>query len=157
MASIIQRMTDLATCLCAQIVVDLSPEPCWCGVMPGQEALLEALGDACDGGIAWVRLITSYPSQIVGQASTLTGNCGMGTGFDLEVGIARVVTVEEEAPDPAEALAAVEQQIKDMDTMRRAIGCCPALPKPDYILGAYTPLGPLGGVVGGSWTVFVGL
>ncbi len=150
-------MSDLAECLCAQIVVDESPEPCWCGVMPGQAALIEALGNECDGGLAWVRLVSAYPSQIIGQASTLTGNCGMGTGFDLEVGIMRLVVVEEDAPDPAQSLAAVEQQIKDMETMRRAIGCCPALPKQDYILGQYTPSGPLGGVVGGTWSVFVGL
>lgn len=155
--SIMERMTELAACLCAQIVVDESPEPCWCGIMPGQDALLEMLGDDCEGGVAWVRLASVYPSEIIGQQSTRTGNCGMGTGFDLEVGIARLVTVNEEAPTPAEALAATEQQVKDMETMRRAIGCCPALPKPDYILGNYTPTGPLGGVVGGTWTVFVGL
>lgn len=155
--TILSRMTALAACICEQIRTDGSPEPCWCGVMPGQEALLEALGNACDGGLAWVRLASVYPSEIIGQPSQKTGNCGTGTGFDLEMGIARLVTVEEEAPDEAEALAAVDQQVIDMQTMRRALACCGAIKRTDYILGQYTPLGPLGGVVGGTWTIFCGL
>lgn len=125
--------------------------------MPGEAALIDALGNDCDGGVVWVRLISAYPSESIGQQSQRVGNCGTGTGFDLEVGIMRLVTIEENAPDPAESLAQVEQQLKDMVTMRRAITCCDAIQGNDYILGQYVPSGPLGGALGGSWTVYVGL
>lgn len=155
--TIMERLTDLAACLCAQIVTDGSPEPCWCGIMPGQEALLEALGNDCDGGVAWVRLSSVYPSVSVGIADTNLGNCSTGTGFEVEMGIARLVGIDEDAPTPAESLEAAEQQVKDMVTMRRALVCCDSISGKDYILGQYVPLGPLGAVVGGTWTIFLAL
>lgn len=152
-----ETLTSLAACLCAQITVDGSPEPCWCGVMPGQAALFEPLGDHCEGGMAWVRLANAYPSVAVGQADTSLANCGSGTGIDVEVGIVRVIEIDEDALDEAANLAIVEQQIKDMTTMRKAIQCCGAISPRDVILGSYTPYGPLGAVVGGTWTVYIGI
>jgi hypothetical protein len=38
-----------------------------------------------------------------------------------------------------------------MMVMRRAVACCPG--STDWILGAYVPTGPQGGLVGGYWTL----
>lgn len=155
---ILNVLTELAACLCAQVQTD-NPDlgdPCFCGVMPGQAALLDYTRDCSDGGVAWVRMVQGYPSTTVGQADQRLGNCGTGWGYDVEVGIVRSVAIEVEAPDEAESLATAEQQYKDMNTMRKAISCCSGLRSSDYILGPYTPYGPNGGVVGGSWTLYVG-
>ena len=149
-------LLSLAGCLCAQIEADGSPQPCFCGVVPGEAAVAQYAGD-CDtrDGMAWVRLTTGYPSVSVGQIDQRVGNCKSGTGFDVEVGILRAFPVEEEAPTDAELLAAFDQQMKDMLTMRRAIECCDAISSKDFILGSYRPSGPLGGLVGGIWNVML--
>lgn len=157
--SITELMTDLAACLCAQITVDKSPEPCWCGVMPGQAPILDAMGAKCPSGIAWVRMASAYPSVSVGQAAQVVGHCGSGMGYDLELGILRLNTGGKSVtgPDEALSLAYAEQQIKDMETMRKAVMCCTALGKKDFILGAYSPYGPIENITGGTWTLYVGV
>lgn len=157
MSKIGDLLVNLASCVCAQIAEDESPEPCWCGVMPGNAALLDYVYDCEDGGLAWTRLMQSYPSTTVGQQDTRTNNCGSGVGVDIEVGILRPYPVTTEAPDEALSLEITEQQIKDMTTMRRAIRCCAAIDPHDLILGTYQPL-PVGGAAyGGIWTVYVAL
>lgn len=146
----------LASCLCEQIQTDESPAPCFCGVIPGDSAIQEYAGD-CDGdgcGMAWVRLVTSYPSATVGQAVTTQGNCGANIGADVEIGIMRCISAEE-VPNEAELLESFDQQMKDMETMRRALLCCSTLNSKDFILGSYRPTGPIGGLVGGTWTIYL--
>lgn len=158
MASISDVLTDLATCLCAQITADDSPETCFCGVVPGGSVIAEYAGDCDDtDGMAWVRLALTYPSESVGLASQRVGNCSVGIGFDVEVGMLRRYPLDAEALDEATLLGLMEQQVKDMNTMRKAIQCCPSLPSKDYILGTYTPTGPIGDMIGGLWSLFVGL
>ena len=157
MTTILERMTDLTACIVAQITVDGSPEPCWSGIVAGQAVDLGLAGVDCDGGMVWVRLAQAYPSQSIGQVAQSLGNCSVGTGFDLEMGIIRPIELTEEGPDPAQALADAEQQMKDMQTMRRALVCCSSFHPKDFILGSYQPYGPLGGVLGGTWTIYAGL
>lgn len=157
--SIFQRMSELATCLCAQIIEDGNGETCFCGVIPGDSAAGDLAGDGCDGGMAWVRLISAYPSQTVGQASVMVGNCASGMGYDIEVGILRPTTLgaDEGVPDSADVLATAELQMADMQTMLKAILCCPAFPTKDVIIGTYRPLGPLGLLVGGAWPIYTAI
>ena len=54
-------------------------------------------------------------------------------------------------------LAAKRDAGRIMEAIRDAIICCPSVPSKDSLLGVYTPFGPLGNLVGGSWTVSVGL
>ena len=150
-------LNSLAACLCAQIEADGSPKTCFCGVIPGATAVQE-YGTDCDNldGMAWVRLALTYPSSAVGVQSQQVGNCSVGIGVDIEVGIMRTIPMDA-LPDEAELLAANQQQVKDVLTIRKAIACCPDLHSKDFILGSYTPSGPLGGLVGGAWTVHVGI
>jgi len=143
-------LTDLATCLCAQILTDGLPPTCFCGVVPGDQVALDYAGD-CDDvcGMAWVRLVSAYPSTSVGQPVERPGNCGMGIGIEAVLGISRCIPLGEngEPPDPIDLAAAAVLQQADMMAMWRAIACCRA--SKDWAIGAYTPFGPQGGLVGG--------
>lgn len=156
MASIATVLTNLAACLCAQITEDESPETCFCGVVPGGAVIAEYAGDCDDtDGMAWVRLASTYPAESVGVAVQRVGNCSVGIGFDVEVGMLRRYPLQAEALDESVLLELLDQQVKDMTTMRRAIQCCTALPNKDYILGSYTPAGPTGDLIGGIWALYV--
>jgi hypothetical protein len=154
--SVFERLTDLAACLCAQIEADGGPPTCFCGVIPGDAAVGDYAGD-CDEkcGMAWVRLIMAYPATGVGAPDETVGNCSASLGFDVEVGILRCIDVPEDgsAPPAEEQVATTQLQVADMMTMWRAINCCEALPNKDFILGAYQPMGPLGALVGGNFTL----
>lgn len=153
-------VSAIASCLCQQIkdTVDL-PGVCFCGIVPGDMASAAYSGDCEDEncGMAWVRLVTMYPSKIVGQQDNTAGNCGSGLGIDLELGIMRCFDASEEVPSPEVLLAAAQLQYEDALVMQRAIYCCSAVPNKSTILSAYTPLGPDGGLVGGSMVVSIGV
>jgi hypothetical protein len=144
-------MEQLATCLCAQIEADGLPALCFCGVLPGEIPAYNG-GEECDAGMAYVRLITMYPASGVGTQNVSVGNCSSLLGFDLEVGIMRPSPIgDEEGPSDAELLESTELQLADAIAMRKAIACCTG--QKNWILGAYTPYGPEGGIIGGTWEV----
>jgi hypothetical protein len=146
-----QVLEDLATCLCAQIITDGLPEPCFCGVMPGEAVAFDYAGSCADAcGMAWVRLASAYPSTAIGIASGVPGNCSSTIGLDVELGIVRCIEVgsADGAPPTPEQLneAAILQQA-DLLAIWRAVACCRQ--SKDWILGQYAPFGPEGGLVGG--------
>lgn len=146
-------MIELAACLCVELeAIDFNP--CFCGVVPGEAAAYGYGGDCETGGMAWVRLITAYPSSGVGQADVSINNCGTALGFDLEVGVSRLMPVGDNdgnMPTDAEILEATSKQVEAMLAMRRAIVCCGE--NKSWIIGAYVPFGPEGGIIGGTWEV----
>ncbi len=153
MNRITELLTEVATCLCAQIATDGSPPLCFCGVLPGEATVADyasECGEQC--GMAWVRLTSAYPATGTGVPSEEPGNCTASTGLEIEVGILRCFLGMGEdggPPAPAEMLAAAEQQHADILTMMRAIYCCAAIPTKDAVVGTYAPTGPLGGLYGG--------
>lgn len=158
-------MAAIAECLCAKVIENELPGLCFCGIIAGDQPYdATGIGEGCDEddpdsgcGQAWVRLVGAYPSTNVGQADVMPGNCTNGFGFDLEVGILRCIRIEEEGGIlPAEEmLEAVQLQVADMLTMQAALLCCDGLENEDFILGQYTPMGPAGGLVGGTWLLSV--
>lgn len=154
------RLTALAECLCAEIG-KAGPRTCFCGVVPGSGAVAEYSGNCNDKcGMAWVRLVTIYPSDGVGQQAEAVGNCYLGTDAIVEVGILRCAAMPDDRGNPPTGYALLqsfEQQTTDALTMQRAIMCCEAISPKDIILGVYTPQGPLGGMVGGVWQFTMGL
>jgi hypothetical protein len=152
-------LANLAACLCAQIRDDGLPEPCFCGVMPGDRIPFDYVGNCDDqDGMAWARLITAYPASGVGRVNTEVRNCSAGIGVDIELGILRtspVMQEDGEPPEEAAQLASSQLQVADMYAMFKAVQCCFAGEDVDYILGAYRGFGPEGYAVGGTITVMV--
>lgn len=154
---ILTYLAALAGCVCEK--VNAVNETCFCGITLGDQYVsTSGIGDceeAC--GEAWVRITGAYPSTVVGQPNFNLDNCGASMGVDIEIGVLRCLEVPEggEAPTPEQFLEAANVQIKDMIAIRDAVLCCEHFPS--YILGAWTPIGPDGGLVGGSWTISVGV
>jgi hypothetical protein len=152
MEQITSILTDLATCLCAQILTDDLPPTCFCGIVPGEVVALDYSGDCADEcGMAWVRLSAAYPSTIVAVPSPMPGNCAVGIGIEVEMGIVRCISPggeDGQPPEPAELAAAAVLQQADMMAMWRAVACCRT--NKDWMIGTYTPFGPEGGLVGGT-------
>lgn len=153
--SVAERLEALATCLCGEVKSGGAPDVCFCGVLPGAEVALDYQGDCSDVcGMAWVRLVTTYPATVIGQANEQPGNCASQTGFDVELGVVRCIDVldaQGNPPSPAELLTSTRLQMADRDAIVRAILCC--YTTKDFLLGAYTPYGPEGGMVGGVMLV----
>lgn len=153
---LLPTLESLASCLCAQIERDGSVPTCFCGVIPGDAAVGDYAGDcstAC--GMAWVRLMTVYPATVVGVPNEAAGNCSATIGLEIEVGILRCLSIPEdgEPPSAGELLAVTDLQTRDAMSIWRAITCCDAINVRDSILSAYQPMGPMGGLVGGAYTV----
>lgn len=155
-------MTEIAACLCAQIETDERPKPCFCGVVPGAAVVANFMPDCFNNedlptdGMAWVRLAAAYPAFQPGIVVENPAEASVaGLGFDIEVGILRSIPLPTEGLDEAQSADAVTSQMDDMITIRKAIMCCVALERADFLLNSYTPVGPIGGVVGGAFTVMV--
>lgn len=152
-----EALEKIATCLCAQLT-DCGPEVCFCGVVPG-DVVAADYGGGCEsgcGGIAWVRMQLAYPSKILGAQNTDPQNCDLAMGMDIEIGVLRCISAGDDAgnaPSAAELLAATQQQTADLMAMWKALSCC-GFGK-DMIIGAYTPAGPAGGLVGGSFLLSI--
>lgn len=159
MHSIQTRVEALAECLCTEVSKN-GPALCFCGVVAGETVALDRIGECDDehNGMAWVRLTTAYPSQTIGRVDTTIRNCAGGIGFEVEIGVMRLAPsygTDLEHLDPpteAEELAAARIATDDMIALFRAVQCCLG---DDYIAGAYLPVGPQGGVVGGRLTVML--
>lgn len=154
-------LTSLAACLCEQIRDDGLPEPCFCGVMPGDRVPFDYVGN-CEGqdGMAWTKLVMAYPASGVGRVSQEIRNCSAGIGVDIELGILRmapVLTEDGEPPEAAAQAASSVLQVADMYAMFKAVQCCFGTQNVDYILGPYRGFGPEGYAVGGTISVMVAL
>lgn len=154
-------LTTLAGCLCDQIRKDNLPEPCFCGVMPGERIAVDYVG-LCEeqDGMAWTRLALAYPAAQVGLVDTSARNCGKGMGIEIEIGVLRSTPTmgdDGEPPDEAAQLASTDLQVADMLAMWRAVNCCEALEAYDYILSQYRPIGPAGFSLGGTFTLMVAM
>jgi hypothetical protein len=152
--AVFDQLTLLAACLCTQITADGLPETCFCGIIPGDAASFDYTGDCTKRcGMAWVRMSGVYPASGVGVPNEEVKNCGSALGFETEVGIMRCTPVGtgDKPPTTTELLTSTNLQVADMLTMRRAIYCCRG--SDDWILGTYTPIGPTGGMLGGTWTL----
>jgi len=145
-------LLDLASCLGREITDSALPEPCFVGILPGANVALDycqECGDKC--GMAWVRLTSIRPS---GASAELSNPCGGPLEASIEVGISRCAPMgsEGEPPTMAEQLESAQLMMADQSAALRAIRCCMGRER-DFDLGAWTPMGPMGGCVGGTWTV----
>lgn len=150
------RLTDLAACLCTQVDNSGLPKLCFCGVVPGDAAVGDHAGDCNDVcGMGWVRLINAYPASSVGIPNEEPGNCTAGMGMDIEIGMLRCLEIPSDGnpPSPAALAESTELQQADLMMMWRAVMCCEALSPREMKMSGYRPMGPLGGLVGGAFTI----
>jgi hypothetical protein len=150
-------MLEAASCLCQQISAAGLPEPCFCGVLAGATVVLDYCGDCGGGrcGQAWVRLSESYGSTTFPDPA-VNPTCAAPLAAVLEFGIARCAPVGDDQGNPpslGDQLDTARLVTADMQAIRRAIACC--MGHREHVLGSYTPLGPVGGCVGGTWPVTV--
>lgn len=144
-------LSAMRDCLCEAIEGSGRPV-CFCGILAG--AL--AVHDYGDDGQAWVRLVTTFPTESFPQPAGAGGRCGSAQAYQVEVGIIRCAALAEMDGTPADVQEqeyAAEVQMADMELMRQAIACCVGS-NYEYVLGQYLPMGPAGGVVGGAWTFY---
>jgi hypothetical protein len=136
---------------------------CAITVMPGSDVPYDYGQESC-GGILWVRLVSATPSVSFPNADVTADQCGSLLAFPLEIGIMRPAPVAEVVgdqfilPTTVEQTAAVDQQIEDMLRVYAAMtNFGHHADVSNYVPGTYVPRGPEGGVVGGIWTLTIGL
>jgi hypothetical protein len=146
-------LVELKECLCQELTTaELLPGDCFCGILPGSDVPYDY-----NNGMAWVRLTGANPSRTFPNTAVYTTGCGAPLAFGVEVGA--LACIPGLAPGGAFPTTEVRQeaasiQIATMQAMRRAITCC--MPKGlEILLQSYTPIGPEGGLVGGTWTASI--
>lgn len=162
MTDLADLLSSLAACLCASLTDDGQDGPglCFCGVEPGAVVIADTSYDCREGcGMAWVRLAKAYPAVSPGTPDNSDQPCGQFLGADIEMGVLRCLPIPDDGSGPSadELESAALQAVADMLTMRAAVMCCSALTDVPYRLGQYTPVGPAGAVIGGTWTISVAI
>lgn len=150
-------MAALAECLCTELAAAGLPPTCLCGILPGEQIDASYVSDT--EGMAWVRLVGAFPYSAFPQASMVGNPCVMPLAFELEVGSLWCAPSARDSrgnPPTMEAqFATAEVQVAAMAAMHRAIVCCMPTQRATAAIGQYTPAGPEGGVVGGTWNLVV--
>ena len=148
----------MSVCLCSTLNdAGLGDNLCFCGIFPGAQAY-DQMGEGT-AGQAWVRVVRIYPSNTFPQIEqNPRRSCGSDLAVELEIGVLRCAPMPTDAgripPTMSAQWDATRLQMADMAAMQRAVQCCYS--DSDLVmLGNYTPAGPTGGVVGGTWQVFV--
>jgi len=150
-------LTQLATCLCQELAASGLPEPCFCGVVPGEIALdfCDGCADGSCGGTAWVNAVSMTPALTLGQIAATRCSVGL-IDMVFQVGVVRCAPMPGEdgmPPTDAEYLSSAELQMADMAASLRAVVCC--LEEQVPVIAGWTSYGPQGGCVGGVWTATV--
>lgn len=149
-----------------QIEVCGLPRVCRASVVPGPQAVLEALqaksniSGQCDDGQAWVRFVTEYPSIQFPAADQSGSNCDSPLAYQLEVGIARRFPTGGTSglggyvPPTLDAMVKTTRlQMADKRVMRLAIAAVARQLDVAYSLGSYSAMQATGDAGGGVWLV----
>lgn len=165
---IFQVISRLADCLCTELAAAGGPGLCYCGLWVGtQGPPLGPSTGGCDTGVAWVRLVDSYPSAFfpAPDDGTQSLKCSSPMAYQVEIGVARPVPRPEGRnlfPDPQDMFNAQRLIASDMRASLRALRCC--LPQRQKAAGSeimvaagnWTPLDNAAGKGGGMWAGFIG-
>jgi len=151
-------LVQLTDCLCAELVKSGLPPTCICSPMPGEAIAADYVSPT--QGMAWVRVAGVYPTSAFPAQEQTAAGCLLPMAVSLEVGVLYCAPVTEgrsnNPPGLAQMFDSTRLQMAAMAAMLRAIECClGSANRKGVSLGGYTPNGPGGGVVGGSWTVTV--
>lgn len=161
---VISRLSD---CLCTELAAAKGPGLCYCGMWVGAQPPPLGLTDGCNDGVAWVRLVTAYPSAVFPQPDDGLTTCVTPIAYEVEIGVARPAPRAEGRamfPDKQALFDAQRLYASDMRAARRALLCClpqqqaKVVPRRDIVvrLGAFQPLENAAGKSGGMWQGFIG-
>lgn len=155
-----KQMMDVVLAACVvELRADGTDENlCATAKYPGEAAPLDY---AECGGMLWVRLATSAPSTQFPSPESRPNVCAQTLAHQLEIGLMRPSPIPEdtlgnfELPTDEDHSAAADRQMDDMEAIYR--GIVRAARDIEMVsIGSYTPVGPVGGTVGGMWTLAVG-
>lgn len=138
----------------------LAGDICSKALYPGDSIVLDY---AECGGMAWVRLVDAFESVNLPSPDVTISSCVALLAATLEIGVMHPSPIPEEVlgqfelPSDEEHTTAAKRQVKEMRAMRRAMQITRSIIGPDLLIGGrYTPVGPVGGTVGGTWSLTVG-
>lgn len=148
----------LAACLVELRADGTDANLCATTKYPGEAAPLDY---AECGGMLWVRLDTSAPTTQFPSPEGRPNVCASTLAYRVEVGLMRPSPIPEnvmgdfQLPTDEEHSAATDLQLDDMEAIYR--GLVRASRDIEMVsIGTYAPAGPVGGTVGGLWTLTVG-
>lgn len=144
-------LVALAECLQEQIRIAEVPDPQFVGIMPGRLVPHDYCGTAGCGGMAYVRLVSTFPS-VNGVTPNPTPLPNSPLAFNVVVGIIRCAPQPSSRgipPGVSDQFEAARLQTADMEVLYRTLECC--LRDQKGAVGSYTPIGPDGGCLGGEW------
>ncbi|QWY81323.1 hypothetical protein SEA_RIZWANA_26 [Arthrobacter phage Rizwana] len=156
MSQTLRQITDiLLAALVMEVEKDATIQTSHITKQPGDSITVDT---DCDAMI-WLREVESFPSTN-GQSYDLTpSSCTYTLVHRIELGIVRKSPMPSEVlgivdmPDEAEISEAADLQYEDQDKLYRAIRN--AARHVELTPETYTPLGPLQGIIGGTWSVLV--
>lgn len=129
-------------------------------LLHGESLILDYGSESC-GGMGWLRLVSANPTASFPNAAQ-AGSCVSDLAFTAEMGIIRPAPLPETTfnkklvlPSADQQAAATSLALDDMAAMRRALKALEAEME-NFVLGAYTPIGPQDGTTGGTWSFTVG-
>lgn len=148
---------------CFRTALELQTNPPGIICLRAGDAVAADIGqtfDECCEGLAWVRpagfymsgtQTSPFPSPSTDEAIFA---CGVPAwGFSMEMGALRCIPTNHRLTC-TEWTNVTAQQLADAKAMRAAVCCLEAAHDPgDVALGTWSPLGPAGGCLGGTWTV----
>lgn len=152
-------LTDLRNCLEQKLTEFGGPDLCEVTIIPGDQLILDFGADSDCGGMAWVRFVTAFASTQF-PIPDQTPNCFTRLAAQIEVGVMRAAPSPEDRfmPSAEEEFNASRLAASDFRAMLSAIQCCMRERKDttQHVLDAYSPLGPEGTLVGGTFALYVG-
>ena len=151
---VVNKLVDLAECVCAYLAVEGAGETCWCGLYPGSAVSWEYCTECSNGmcGMGYVRPASASSYEVFPQPA-IDIRCTLPMAWGVEVGALRCLHTPEDGTllDVGSMAEATIRQILDARALRNAIKCCGL----NIGLGSWIPLGPQGGCVGGYWQAFL--
>lgn len=135
--------------------------PCFLSLVPGDTLpALDMIESGDCGAVAWVRLVSIYPSTSFPAVDEATATCAVPLAAQVEIGMARGMPKlagrdVRKGPVPAQWLEVTRLIMADQAAMRRVVRGCEKVTEKEIAMGGWTPLPNEGGVGGGFWTMFV--
>lgn len=157
--SLEEALLALQDCLCEQVTKaaedpdKITGHVCLCSVITGDSVPLDYCAGTCGQGrcgMAWVRLEGIQPLE----GESAAPGCPQPLTAFIEMGIVRCSQTSvsgRSLPGEDDHLRETLIALEDIQIMRRAIACCELR----TTVMNYTPMGPEGGCVGGTWNLLV--